>query len=588
MCEEYYTLFDEDEEVEEVFLQLSAAEALASEDSPHWITAMEKERLKLAAFGTWRNLSDDELKSAKRVVPLAIVLTRKRDQSFKARCVVLGNLYQHSGESELHVYAPVLSQPGSRYLVISAISNGDHLIIYDIDNAFCQAEIDADVYIRLPKLWRAENDDGVRKLVRALYGLPQSPRLWSKKYELQLKGLGWEQSTEKGLWRKRSAIYSDQYMKLGVYVDDNTACGPDLDELRQEVDAVLRIFPGKIIQPEELPEGWLRYDLLGADLLYKRSTREMKLTMQRYIEKLARKFRMENCRKRDTPIFCEKSLYDEQSPVCQFPLRECVGSLQWAATVARPDICSPTNAIARVSSRPCTRAVAEACKRIIRYLVSTADYGICYSPQQEMTFNEIYGKMLETGKKLNQWNLFSDASFASDFKTLKSVSGGIMYYKSCPVAWKSSRQSVRTQSTFEAEFVAGSDGLILSENLTFKGFYEGKPADETLWMDNATAIQVAKTPTDAQRPRSRHVALRYYRVKDACEQIAFAPTEHMKADTLTKINVSKEIRDNIFYHNPSMFNARKASKIASETDCNLMFPYVNAFFFDFSYLDIVE
>eukprot|EP00392_Amoebophrya_sp_AT5.2_P007236 g7250.t1 len=128
------------------------------------------------------------------------------------------------------------------------------------------------------------------------------------------------------------------------------------------------------------------------------------------------------------------------------------------------------------------------------------------------------------------------------------------------------RQTIRTGSTFESEFVAASDGLIMSESASFKGFLENKEPPEDLWIDNMTAKRVAQTPGDALRPRSRHVALRYHKVCDLCDKINFCPTEHMKADCLTKNNVPREVRDHVFYHNPEMYNKRKLSKRKAEEE----------------------
>ena len=568
LVEDLETDFDDGEEVLEVTVQLSVKEALASKDAPHWVKGIDKERTKLKGFETWRKLKDAELGELKKtktpVVPLALVLSRKRDGTFKCRAVVLGNLYQPS--DYLEVFAPVVSQSANRYLITEAASQRDYLTIFDIDNAFVQAMIDSDVFIRLPPIWReSHEDDGIRKLVKALYGLPQSPRLWNKHYEKKLIELGWEQSQEKGLWRKPSQEAPGRWLKLGVYVDDNTATGPHRKELDHEVDRVLKVFPGKLIGPEDKGNGWVLYDQLGADLWYNQRSGEMKICMARYIKKLEAKFRLEGCRAVDSPVFKEAALYDESSPAVEFPLREAVGCLQWAACVCRPDISSPTNVLARVTGRTVTKAVVSSCKKVLRFLISTPNVGVVYSRENEKTFKSIYRSLLQSGEKLGNWNLYTDASFASDFATLKSISGSIMYYKSTPTQWKSSRQTIRTNSTFESEFVAGSDGLIMSENLTFKGFFENSTDEPDLWMDNLTAVTVAKKTTDEQRPRSRHVALRYHKVKDHCDKLRFCPTEHMKADSLTKIGVTREIRDNIFFHNPHMVNARKL-KVEEETE----------------------
>ena len=44
------------------------------------------------------------------------------------------------------------------------------------------------------------------------------------------------------------------------------------------------------------------------------------------------------------------------------------------------------------------------------------------------------------------------------------------------------------------------------------------------------------------RPRSRHLALRWFRVHDAAASLVFAPTNLQRADPLTKTECSNEAR----------------------------------------------
>ena len=67
----------------------------------------------------------------------------------------------------------------------------------------------------------------VKKLLKALYGLPQSPKLWYAKYTEGLTILGWGKCKhEGGAWRKPPKT-GEGWLKLAVYVDDNALTGPD-------------------------------------------------------------------------------------------------------------------------------------------------------------------------------------------------------------------------------------------------------------------------------------------------------------------------------------------------------------------------
>ena len=549
---------EEEEVIENVYLQMSVSEALRSEEAPKWVQAIDKEKTKLIAFKTWRNLSDEELSRAKSAVPVALILTKKRDGTYKCRAVCLGNLYKPDGH--LDVYASVITQSANRYMLVDACASGDHLELFDIDNAFVQSFIDTEIFVRLPKTWRNnEKDTGIRKLVKALYGLPQAPRLWAKFYEKKLLELGWKQSLSRGLWKKESKSCPGSVLRLGVFVDDNTISGKDPQEVNSEMQAILKVFPGKVIPAEEMSDGWLRYDLLGTDVWYRKSTRELKITMERYIQKMAQKFRMEGCKPSPSPGFQESLLYDESSPKVNYPVREAIGCLSWAANICRIDICHPVNLLARVTARDTTKSIVACIKKVIRYLVNKPCVGLMYSPENERLFNETYAGLSAEGESLTKWNAFSDASFASCFITMKSVSGSIMYYKAFPIVWKSARQTVRTNSTFESEYVAAADTLTVIESLDFKGFF-GDRSDETLWIDNQTAVMVSKTEPGKERPKSRHVALRYMRVSEVKDKIRFCPTQHQKADVLTKCGVSQDVRDHVFTHNPQMQSGKSKKK----------------------------
>ena len=72
------------------------------------------------------------------------------------------------------------------------------------------------------------------------------------------------------------------------------------------------------------------------------------------------------------------------------------------------------------------------------------------------------------------------------------------------------------------------------------------------------------------------------RVSEAKDRIQFCPTEHMKADCLTKSTVPREIRDHVFYHNPAMRRKKKTKadedeeQLVEEEETNAMFTLTGA------------
>ena len=553
--------FDEFEEFVEAHVLLSIKQALDSPQKAEWKQALDKEEARLLLYETWKPATDQELANASQILPIAVILTIKRCGTYKARACVLGNL-DYTGS--LSTFAPVASQAANRLLFTCAASEGDHIIPYDLDSAFLNAELDRDVFCRLPRVWADKHGHDVVKLKKALYGLKDAPRAWYAKFTKILRDLSWEPCDEApGLWRKPSKKVPGKFLKKSVYVDDNLLAGPHKAEAEIELGEILKHVKGRIIPMREYRDAegyrWVEMDFLGSDVHYSAERLSFVMNSRNYIEKMAIKFKIVASKPVHSPNFDEKSLTTGKI-MPEFPSRSVIGALQWVATTTRPDISVPTSTLAKYVAEPATVPFAKACRKVIKYLITTKDMGIEYSPEGEANFNQIYSKLLPEGREIPKLNLFSDASFANCVKTMRSTSGSIAYYRSCPIVWKSSRQGVRAYSTAESEYIAASDTIVLTETNDFMSFFDKIPtkiaetnfgvspniAEAVLWVDNQSAICTAKDVDN--KPKSRHYALRYLRVRDYAGQIVFCPTNLQKADGLTKVEAAVSQRRLLLHH----------------------------------------
>ena len=189
----------------------------------------------------------------------------------------------------------------------------------------------------------------------------------------------------------------------------------------------------------------------------------MRVCMRTYIEKMCKKFEVSCGAPVKSPNFDEGALIQEGSSVnCSrrngkevkgYPAREVVGALQWVATCARPDAALPTAALARHVAGVPTVVFAKACRKVMQYLLTTADIGVSYSPEQEEKFNDIHTSLLPEGRDLPSLNIFSGAGFANNIKCFRSTSGSIGYWRSVPIYWKSQRQGVRAYPTAVLRYI---------------------------------------------------------------------------------------------------------------------------------------
>ena len=162
------------------------------------------------------------------------------------------------------------------------------------------------------------------------------------------------------------------------------------------------------------------------------------------------------------------------------PYLGAVGSLMYLATCTRPDIAYAVSVLARFNASP-GKAHWQAVKHLFRYLKGTLDLKLTYGPSDDKELFVTY----------------SDADYAGDDDTMRSTGAYVLKMGTGAVDWSSKLQTVVAQSTTEAEYVAavqaGRD-IAWMRNLLLELGYDLSNSPSTLFMDNNSAIAVAKNP----------------------------------------------------------------------------------------------
>lgn len=102
---------------------------------------------------------------------------------------------------------------------------------------------------------------------------------------------------EPGLFRKGDLL-------LSVYVDDSLMSGADKALVEKEMNLILSKHAGKIIAPEYEDIDGKKCevrDILGATLYYSGEERYMKLSMNKAIDRVLKKFNMVGCTPKKNP-----------------------------------------------------------------------------------------------------------------------------------------------------------------------------------------------------------------------------------------------------------------------------------------------
>ena len=133
---------------------------------------------------------------------------------------------------------------------------------------------------------------------------------------------------------------------------------------------------------------------------------------------------------------------------------------------------------------------------------------------------------------------FSNADFANDVETGRSVTGYVFVMSGGDITWSSQRQKLVTLSTTEAEYVAAATTareLVWLRKLLSE--IERPCALPTvLYVDNQGAIKLARNAEFHKRTKHIDVKYHFLREKQESEELSvqFISTDLQKADMFTK------------------------------------------------------
>ncbi|RKK11230.1 hypothetical protein BFJ67_g18113, partial [Fusarium oxysporum f. sp. cepae] len=307
----------------------------------------------------------------KQVLPLKWVFTYKLDDAgylirHKARICVRGDLQHHSGED---IYAATGAYRSFRILMALVCAFG--LICHQVDfkNAFVNAEMDEEVYTTCPpgygqsgKVWR---------LLKALYGLRKSPKLWFNELASFLKDLGFQHCPDEPC----ILINNETQLILFLYVDDLLIIAQP--EYLQQVNN----FKAAVHRKYEIKDLGEAISFLNIRILRDVNAKKLWICQDGYINKLGIKFGIDQSMRTATPLTSSyhPQSFEGQATIQQITeMQEKVGSILYAAVVSRPDISYAASQLSQHAMNPSPEHLRYA-NRVLSYLQTTQYYAIEFS-----------------------------------------------------------------------------------------------------------------------------------------------------------------------------------------------------------------
>jgi hypothetical protein len=472
----------------------------------------EKDHLKgHEDMNTWTEISRSDIRvRGKQILDCRWVYLYKFDKhgrlvKCKARLVVRGD--QQLKTAIGNTYAATLAVRSFRTLVAIAAKFDLELIQYDAVNAFVNADLDEEVFMKSPPGHRKPGK--ILSLNKALFGLRKSPLLWQKKLTSVLQSLGFQPVPHEPCCMTYRGVI------IFFYVDDIAlAYKLERSELAKElVNQIRKHF--------DLTGGDPLQWFLGIRVIRDREKRLIWLSQSTYIDKIANL--AETNQGDSTPMTRDELLPHEalssKSSINRYQRK--IGSLLYAAVTTRPDIAFAVSRLSRFLTNPSPEHHAAA-DRILLYLKKHKHLGLQFGGGED-------------------YEVSSDASFADNTLDRKSSQAYAMQLFGGLIGWRANKQDTVTTSTTEAELLALSqaakEGIYVSRLLLELGVRLDDHRIRLL-CDNTQTIRLVNDDIARLQTRLRHVDIHNHWLRQEAQKgaiiVRYTPSESMIADGLTK------------------------------------------------------
>ena len=457
-------------------------------------------------------------------LPMLAVATIKPPLKRKGRVVVCGNhstKQPQQGEPDPSVggvdtvaIRTILALAAQRQLRVGSL---------DVKGAFLQAPRRS-VAIRPticdpPNLLKQMNLVGRSEkwlVHKALYGFVESPSDWSYHRDKTLTQLRWKsqgqmmklrQTAEKHVWQVVQEDQTDHTGDFGyvaVYVDDLLmAVTPEhMDEVVGALRSAWTCSEPEFVT-EHCPMRFCGFELQWV------SDGGLRLSQEGFIAEMLKRREVDGEAKFPLPPISDEP---DEDPINLTEIRQAqgmVGELTWLTTRSRPDLAFSVGAASRlIHRRP--RYVISMCEHIMKYVNLTRSLALTYRQCARGDMGQ--QQELQVAKSMDTMQIFSDASFGPVHERCRSVSGCVIEFAGCAIAWDSQAQPFVSQSTAEAEVISYNSACQTAESLSCLLEELGYPTTKHLYGDSKAGIAVVAN--DCGPWRTRHLRLRASKLRE--------------------------------------------------------------------------
>nr|GEV12552.1 retrotransposon protein, putative, Ty1-copia subclass [Tanacetum cinerariifolium] len=315
----------------------------------------------------------------------------------------------------------------------------------------------------------------VCKLQRSIYGLKQASRSWNKRFNEEIKRFGFTQNLDEPCVYQKASGSNVTFLIL--YVDDIIIMENHIPSLQS-----VKSYLGKCFAMKDVGEAAF---ILGIKIYQDRSKRLIGLSQSAYMDKILKRYRMDNSKCDNIPM-PEKldsnktqgvSTPKEVKRMQNVPYASAVGSIICEVRCTRPDVAFVQN--------------------ITNMFL-------------------VYGGNLEAELRVD---FYYDVGFETGRDDTKSQTGYVFVLNGDAVDWKSSKQSTTAMSAIEAEYIAasevGMEAVWIRQFISRFGIVPIINEPIKMFCDNSAALYFAYEPW--VQKGVRHYHRRYHYIHECIE-----------------------------------------------------------------------
>ena len=442
-----------------------------------------------------------------------------KDGKPTARLVARGD--RQEDNSFLDTFSPTLQIGILKFLIAFALNNGYTIYTSDFKRAYLNADLDFDIFIRIPEGFNQiadfDKDNFCIKLKKALYGLKQAGHLWFKEISQRLIDLGFVQ------FKRTSTLFINPETGLivAIYVDDLLILVKRIVDLHDLYAKLSEFY--ELLEPNKLTR------FLGVDFTF--DSDYVLLDLSEMITNLCDKYQVQPDSRVRTPLIAgdvvgpalNSSLVNSQE------YQSIIGCALYISRIARPDVLFPVIQLSQFQQSP-KKLHLRKLMRILTYLSNTKDL-----------------KFKITRTDGNTLIAYSDASLGNNYD-LKSFYGSAVFFENSLIGFTSKKSSLTMQSSNESEIYAANEAMrdLLFYRYTLCAIVHGDGQEiencdlclndvPKLMIDNTGCIQFSK---NGYGRKTRYLPIRLYALKELSDarlfEILHVRTKSNLADIFTK------------------------------------------------------